>query len=158
MPVGPVSEDVVNATLPHLPPPVAAMVKLQLLTGARGGELMTLRPCDIDMARDVWRANLAVHKTAHHGHARTLMFGPKAQAVLLPFLTADRTTTAYLFNPAESMKWKRDRQKQGRKTPMTAVHRVGRMGFDSCDSGLDRRHRRRSVDQWQRVLSRPRYA
>jgi len=38
-PVEPVAEEIIEATLPCLPPPVAALVKLQLHTGARSGEL-----------------------------------------------------------------------------------------------------------------------
>ncbi len=43
-PIGPVPRDVVDATLRHLSPQVAAMVRLQLLTGARPGEIVALRP------------------------------------------------------------------------------------------------------------------
>jgi integrase len=39
----------------------------------------------------------AAHKTAHHGHERTIFFGPKAQDVLTPFLSPDRER--YLFRP-----------------------------------------------------------
>jgi integrase len=46
-PVAPVAEEDVQAVLPHLPPPVAAMVELQLLTGARPQEIIHLRPADI---------------------------------------------------------------------------------------------------------------
>ena len=43
-PVGPVPVEVVEATLPHLSPQVAAMVRLQLLTGARPGEVVACGP------------------------------------------------------------------------------------------------------------------
>lgn len=45
--VGPVPEADLAATLPHLPPVLRALVELQLLTGARPGELVTLRPADL---------------------------------------------------------------------------------------------------------------
>src|SRR5262249_1349520 len=41
--VGPVPESHVSDTLPHLPPPVRAMVELQLLTGMRVGEAIVMR-------------------------------------------------------------------------------------------------------------------
>ena len=47
-PIGPVADEVVEATLPHLPVVVADMVRLQRLTGARPGEVCHLRPRDVD--------------------------------------------------------------------------------------------------------------
>jgi integrase len=47
-PVGPVDDDVVNATLPHLWPTVRAMVRLQQHTGMRPGEVRALRVGDVD--------------------------------------------------------------------------------------------------------------
>ena len=46
--VGPVERTVVDATLPFLCRPVAALVELMWWTGARPSELFGLRPCDID--------------------------------------------------------------------------------------------------------------
>src|SRR5262245_57699011 len=53
-PVRPASVEAVEATLPHLPAPVAAIVRLQLLTGARAGEFVTMRGCELDMSGRVW--------------------------------------------------------------------------------------------------------
>src|SRR5262245_61598558 len=47
-PVQPVSDEVVDATLPHLPPVVRAMVHVQRLTGCRPGEVCAMRLRDID--------------------------------------------------------------------------------------------------------------
>src|SRR5438105_3457899 len=38
----------VEATLPHLPRPVRAMVQVQRCTGMRPAEVTIMRPCDID--------------------------------------------------------------------------------------------------------------
>jgi hypothetical protein len=108
-PVEPVADELVDATLPHLPPPVKAMVQLQRLTGARGGELFPLRTCDIDMTGDVWKYRPEHHKTAHHDHDRVIFFGPQAQEVLRPFLRTD--LQAYLFQPREWAQWRYDKQK-----------------------------------------------
>ena len=43
----------------------------------------------IDRRGAVWIAKLADHKTVHHGHRRTLHFGPKAQLILAKYLSAD---------------------------------------------------------------------
>jgi integrase len=120
-PVGPVDEAVVDKTLPHMPPPVAALARLQLLTGARGGELFRLRTCDIDRSGDVWKFQPAAHKTAHHGLARTIRFGPRAIEVLTPLLRLD--LQAFLFAPADALAWRTQRLSAKRKTPITPSQR-----------------------------------
>lgn len=95
-PVASVAPDAVDATLPYLSPIVAAMVRFQLLTGARLGEVCKLRPCDVDRSGEVWEAMLTEHKTAHYGKTRTIFIGPQAQEVLSPYLLRDTTTTASL--------------------------------------------------------------
>lgn len=85
-PVGPVPLEVVEKTKAHLRPDYAAAVTLQLLTGARPGELFALSGSDIDRSGEVWLARLARHKTAHRGKTRTLYFGPQAQRILKPIL------------------------------------------------------------------------
>ncbi|HWB14334.1 MAG TPA: hypothetical protein VG826_34230 [Pirellulales bacterium] len=62
-PIGPVPDSVVDATLAELAPVVADMVRFQRLTGARPGEICSLRPCDVDRTDDVWVYRPASHKT-----------------------------------------------------------------------------------------------
>ncbi|MDX9973744.1 MAG: hypothetical protein RBU21_12230, partial [FCB group bacterium] len=97
-PVLPVLETHIEAVRAVLPQTLLAMVDLQLACGARPGEILELRPCDVDRTGPVWIATLNKHKTAHQGKPRTLYFGPKAQAVLRPFLL-NRGPADYLFNP-----------------------------------------------------------
>jgi integrase len=52
-PVTPVADHLLEGTLPHLSPQVAALVRLQLLTGSRPGEVCRLRACDIDTSGTV---------------------------------------------------------------------------------------------------------
>lgn len=85
-PVGPVPDHVLDATRPHLAPIVRAMVDLQLLTGMRSGELVQMRPRDIDMSAPVWVYRPQRHKTEHHGFDRVVHLGPRAQDVLRPWL------------------------------------------------------------------------
>src|SRR5262249_30796514 len=47
-PVGPVPDDVVERTVEHLTTTVAAMVRLQLASAMRPGELVTMRACDLN--------------------------------------------------------------------------------------------------------------
>jgi integrase len=88
-PVLPVDDAVVDATLPHLKPVVAAMVQFQRLTGARPGEVCSMRPKDIDRTGDVWRFVPEEHKTEHHGRQRIVYIGPQAQEILKPYLFGD---------------------------------------------------------------------
>ncbi len=53
-PIRPVSLEDVEAVLPHLSPQVAAMVRLQLLTGMRPGEATAMRADEVDRSGDVW--------------------------------------------------------------------------------------------------------
>jgi site-specific recombinase XerD len=57
------------------------------------------------------------HKTAHHGHERTILIGPRAQEVLKPWLKTD--LTAYLFSPKDAEALRNAVRRQNRKSPMT---------------------------------------
>jgi integrase len=63
---------------------LADMIELQLLTGMRPGDVCGMKFEDIDQSDDVWvyRVRDDVNKTAHMDKGRTVMLGPKAQAVL----------------------------------------------------------------------------
>jgi integrase len=115
-PVGPVSVEMVEATLPHANRHVVAMVRVQLLSGARPGEVCAMRGCDIDMSGAVWLYRVKMHKTAHHGHARQVAIGPLAQEVIRPFLRLD--AQAHLFSPRSAMEELRAERRQKRKTPV----------------------------------------
>lgn len=70
-------------------PLVCDLIDIQRLTGARSGELLKLTTGMIERSGDVWMAELADHKTRHHGQSRTLYFGPQAQLILTKYLSAD---------------------------------------------------------------------
>jgi integrase len=65
------------------------LIDLQLLTGARSGELLMLTGKMIDRSGEIWMAELRDHKTQHHGKVRKLVFGPQAQLTLRRLLRAD---------------------------------------------------------------------
>ena len=100
-PVGPVPEHLIEPTKALLLPVLRAVVDVQLWTGARAGEILPLRPCDVDRTGPVWFYRPLAHKTAHHGHERTIFLGPRAQAALAPYL--DREPTRACFSAAESL-------------------------------------------------------
>jgi len=119
--VQPVPQDLLDATLPFLSRQVRALVELQLLTGARPGELVGLRAIDIrtdggEGGEGVWTFEPQEHKNAHRGHTRTILFGPKAQGILRPFM-ASRPVDAPLFSPKEAEEERRRAAHEARKTP-----------------------------------------
>lgn len=123
-PVGPVSQEVVDATVAFLQPTVADMVRVQLLTGCRPSEICKLTPRMIDRSADVWTATLGEHKTAHHGHARTLYIGPKAQAILLPYMA--KPADEALFRPCDAAEERRKRDHDKRVVPLSCGNRPGK--------------------------------
>ena len=122
-PVRPVAEQVVEATLPHMRPQVAAMARLQLLTGMRPGEVVVMRGMDLEMTGKVWvyrpgndAGPHGKHKTAYRGQARVILIGPRAQEVLRPWLRLN--LREYLFQPREAMEHYRTGLRRNRKTPI----------------------------------------
>lgn len=88
-PVLPVPDEIVELTLKHAKPILAAMIQIQRLTGMRPGEVCALKPCDLDQSGDVWVFRPASHKMEHKGRGRVIAIGPKAQDILRPFLPSD---------------------------------------------------------------------
>lgn len=79
----------IRRTLPHLHPRrdaravFIAAIRVQLLTGMRAGELLSMRPIDIDRTVSPWTYRPARHKTEHHtGRGKTIRIGPRAQRFL----------------------------------------------------------------------------
>jgi len=100
-PVKPVPDAFVDAIEPHASPRIWAMIQLQRMTGMRPGEVCSIRTCDLDTAGPVWVFAPESHKTEHHERERLIYIGPRAQAVLKPWLKTN--LAAYLFSPAEAM-------------------------------------------------------
>jgi integrase len=99
------------------------MIRLQQLTGARGGEICIMRPCDIDRSGKIWLYKPVDHKTAHYGYDRTIYIGPRAQQELMPFLL--RPLESYCFCPAEADAERRAAMHARRKTRMSCGNRPG---------------------------------
>ncbi|MBL7141180.1 MAG: site-specific integrase [Planctomycetes bacterium] len=114
--VRPVDEFWVRKTMTYLPPVVAAMVELQMLTGMRSGELCIMRPMDVDTRGKVWLYRPRTHKTEHHGHRRVVPIGPRGRAILQPYLA--RRVDAYCFSPAEAQAERNADKRERRETPV----------------------------------------
>jgi len=116
--IEPAPEFLIEAAKAHMTSPVRAMARLQLLTGARPGEIVGLR--GIHFERDdrcgMLVARLAEHKTAHLGAERLVYFGPEAESILEPFLRG-RSPDRPLFSPTEAEVERRAARHAKRKTP-----------------------------------------
>jgi integrase len=76
VPVGPVDDAVVDATLPFLNRHVRGLVEFQRLTGCRPGEACSVRRSDIDTGGHLWLYRPHRHKNAYRGLTRTIVLGP----------------------------------------------------------------------------------
>jgi integrase len=115
-PVRPVPRDHVDAVLRAVGRHVAGLIRLQLLTGARPGELCVLRRSDIDESGDVWVYRPSRHKNLYRGHDRAIYFGPRAQAVLREFFCPG--ANAYLFSPREGREERFRALRANRRSPV----------------------------------------
>jgi len=120
-PIGPVALHLVDATVAHLRPVVRDMVRLQLLTGMRPGEVCILRPCDVDRSTDPWQYVPSHHKTEHRGRHRVVFIGPQGQDVLRPYLL--RAADAACFVPSESETDRRAEMRARRKSKVQPSQR-----------------------------------
>lgn len=122
-PVRPVSDPHARAAIAQASRHVAAMIKLQLMTGMRSGELVIMRGADIEKTADVWTYTPTKHKTEHHGHTRFIYLGKQAQKIIAPFLKMD--PAAYLFSPADADAERRAKLTEERKTPASCGNKPG---------------------------------
>ncbi len=150
-----VADAIVDATLPHLPETVADMVRLQRLTGARPGEICSMRPTDIDRSGPVWLYVPQEHKTEHHDKSRLIAIGPQGQAVLQPYL--DRMEESYCFSPAESEARRRQKVWENSKAAKTRkcrrLPKPNRKYAESYDTAtyrhaLQRVCKRHDIEKW----------
>lgn len=100
--VHPVDRSVVEATITQMCPTLAAMVQFELLTGCRPEDVCYMRLCEIDRSGPVWVLAPEEHKTAWREMTHEVHIGPKAQAILAPFLGGD--PAAYVFSPRQAQK------------------------------------------------------
>lgn len=98
----------------YVNPEVEAIVRLQMLTGARSSELLSMRTADITTGGELWCYRPARHKTEHHGATREIWFGRTAQEVLRPWLRTN--LTEFLFSPARAKEREWAEKRSKRKT------------------------------------------
>jgi integrase len=124
--VKPAPDAWVEGVLPLVPPTVRTMIDVQRLSGCRPQDIVQLRAIDIDMTGPVWEYRPPRYKTEHRNEEdspdreRVVFLGPRAQALLKPYLTLN--VTDYLFSPRRSEEARNAKRREGRKTPKWASH------------------------------------
>jgi integrase len=155
--IAPAPPEAVEKVLAVVTPVVADMIQIQQLTGMRPGELVRLRPCDIDRTGAIWLYFPSQHKTMHLGHARTISIGPKAQAILAKYLV--RPKESCCFTGALSADQARRRRAQKRKTPMSCGNAAGtnkkgtaryaeHFGVAAYRKAIERACQKAGVEKW----------
>lgn len=111
-----VSDEMIEQTLPFLPPVVRDMVKFLNVTGVRPEEVCSIRGRELETTGAIWLYRPR-HKLEHlEGQAEVVRcLGPQAQAILKPYLRRD--LNAFLFSPVEAQSQRLEARKQARKTP-----------------------------------------
>lgn len=120
-PVQAAPAQIVEATCKELPPVVSAMVAIQRFTGMRPGEVTQMKVGDIFIGKDVWIYTLRSDKTDYRRPEwakKRIPLGPKAQAVLVPFLERKKDDPdAFLFSPKDAAADRATIARKNRKTP-----------------------------------------
>jgi integrase len=84
---GPVDDEIVAATLPHVSPVAADLIRLMQFSGMRPAEAANMTVEAIDRTdQECWQYRPRRHKTYHRGKGRVVFLGPKSQAILLPYI------------------------------------------------------------------------
>ncbi len=120
-PVKPIAPSIIFETLTHMGKIPSDMVRIQMLTGCRPGEVCMMRPCDIDRSSEVWLYTPKEHKTEHAGKVRVVFIGPEAQAILTPYLS--RPSEKFCFSPAEETRRRAADARSKRKRPLKYEYR-----------------------------------
>ena len=157
--IKPVPEPFVEAVIPHVSLQVAAMIRVQMFTGMRPGEVAIMRTGDLDVSGRVWVYRPGSHKTEHHGLTREVLIGPQGQAVLKPWLRTE--LDHYIFAPAEAEVDRNSRRRAARASPMTPSQRrrrrrrsPRRAAGDRYDANSYRRAITRGCDMADRTARR----
>jgi len=110
-----VSDRIVELTLPHLLPTVAAMVLVQRAACMRPSEVCRMRVGEIDRSGEVWKYTPRKHKNSWRGHSKTVRLGEFEQTILAPYLEGKQPDDP-VFSPKTAMQEKAIRDATKRKT------------------------------------------
>jgi integrase len=143
--ITPVAVGDVDKTLPFLPRPVAAMVRIQLLTGCRTEEVLSMRGDELTPGEPNWEYRPGSHKNAWRGQRRVIPIGPRARAILEEFVRPGGQ--GYLFSPRDAVRAhhaRRTRARESKPTPSELARRSGTPG-QHHGQRYDRRSYRQAI-------------
>ena len=113
--VKPAKQADVDTVLKLLPPTVAAMVKVESITGMRPGEVCSMRGVDIDRSDSArWVYRPQQHKGEHLDIDRVIYLGPRCQELLTPMLRV-----GFIFSPRDADTWRREQAAKLRTSKAT---------------------------------------
>ena len=120
-----VPDDVIQRTLPGLPPVVRAMVLIQRLTGMRPNEVFNMRVGDIDQSRDngLWYYEPGAYKTRQYVGNIQFPLGKPEQELLAPYL-AGKKPDAAVFSPRTAMEERNAEKRANRKTKLPSSQKT----------------------------------
>ena len=115
-----VSDEVVKRTLPFMSPTVAAMVKLQRLTGMRPSEIYRMTVGDIDQTRntELWYYTPKSHKTERYIGEKPIPLGKPEQDLIAPYLEG-KTAERSVFSPRQAMEEWHSERRENRKSKVS---------------------------------------
>lgn len=148
-PVGPAPEEDVEKTIPHLAPPVRAMVGVHRLTAMRPGEVCAMTSGAIERTSGAWIYRPAQHKKLWRGRSLEIFLGPRAQALIAPFLSLD--PDAPLFSPRDSLAyWNAKRRKREKKAGVAVPRRSPGKGYTTASyrRAISYACRKAGVEPW----------
>ncbi len=110
-----VTDEVVDRTLPHLFPTVAAMVQVQRLAAMRPNEVCRMKVGEIDTTGEIWIYRPVKHKGTWRGHGKAVALGKPEQGIIAPRLTGKGPDEA-VFSPKDTLAERKERDAAKRKT------------------------------------------
>jgi integrase len=125
------------------------MIKLQLLTAMRPGEVTAMRGCDLDTNEKLWLYKPGSHKTQHHGHDRVVYLGEQAKEIVRDFLKTNPQT--FVFSPADAEDERREKLHAQRLREGTPINQGNKPG-----SNRARRPEVEGVPDWTNARNRQR--
>ncbi|MDR1269041.1 MAG: hypothetical protein LBK82_05920 [Planctomycetaceae bacterium] len=106
-----VPDNVVQATLPHLLPTVAAMIQVQRMACMRPNEVCRMQVGDIDRSGEIWMYCPQKHKNTWRGHNKIVTLGLPEQELIASRLVGKSPEQA-VFSPKDEVKEKKTRKRK----------------------------------------------
>ena len=110
-----VPDEVVDRTLPFLPPTVAAMVQVQRLAVMRPNEVCRMKVGEINQSGEIWIYQPIIHKGTWRGLGKAVALGKPEQELIGPRLVG-KSPDAAVFSPRDAVAEKKERDAANRKT------------------------------------------